>query len=158
MKTATFDQNQVIFEQGSASDCMYDIVSGKVGLYVNYQQENENQLAVLKTGEIFGEMGLVESLPRSATAVALEAGTVLSPVAKEDLEGYLKYRPDQVLKLLRALSQRTRETDRKYHRVCQVIYENEQAEKRGDGPNPDINRQLEDISREYGSVNTLWLH
>ena len=71
MKEITFGKDQVIFRQGDTATVMYDILSGKVGIYVDYETEKQKQIAVLEAGEIFGEMGMIEYYPRSATAVAL---------------------------------------------------------------------------------------
>ena len=75
MSSRSFSKNEVIFRQGDDAQEMFDIVSGSVGVYINYGQENETQLTVLKAGNFLGEMGLIENYPRSATAVAMEDGT-----------------------------------------------------------------------------------
>ena len=42
--------------------------------------------------------------------------------------------------------------------VCRLIYENDQAEKNGVRPSEEVNRQLNEILREFGNINTLWLN
>ncbi len=131
MNRLTFDKNQVVFEQGSFSKTMYDIVSGKVGIYYNFGTEGEKLLSVLGPGETFGEMGMIEVYPRSATVTALEDGTVISEIIEEDLPEYFKSEPEKLLSIMRQLSHRLRETDKMLADVCRTVYENEEAERGG---------------------------
>ena len=61
-------RDEVIFRQGEPSRCMYRIQSGRVGIFLNYGENRETKLAELTAGRYFGEMGLLDSAPRSATA------------------------------------------------------------------------------------------
>lgn len=61
----TVDAGEVIFREGDHGDCLYVILDGEVDITVH-----NRQVWRLKTGEVFGEMALVEARPRSATAVA----------------------------------------------------------------------------------------
>ena len=155
MKTLKFAPNQVIFRQGDFGKTMYDIESGRVGIYADYGTETEKLLAELGDKEFLGEMGMIDVYPRSATAVAMEENTVLSELGEEEFAEYFSGKPEKLLALLRVLSQRTRETDEKYIQVCRAAYEKERAEKEEE--NARINAQLDEICEEYGSFNTLWL-
>ena len=129
MKEITFNADQVVFRQGDSASVMYDIISGSVGVFTDYQTENEKKLAVLKSGEIFGEMGMIEVYPRSATAVALEDGTVLEELGEGDLKMYFKDKPEKLLQVMRQLSVRIRETTQKYLDVCRTVNGRQKAEK-----------------------------
>ena len=85
MNTLTFNRDEVIFEQGSYAGTMFDIVSGKVGIYTDYGTENAKFVAELGNDQLVGEMGLLECYPRSATAVAMEDGTVLAEITEDEL-------------------------------------------------------------------------
>lgn len=122
MKTLTYHQSQVIFRQGDVSFTMYDIVKGKVGIYVNYGQPDEKKVAELGDQQVLGEMGLIEYYPRSATAVALEEGTELNEISEEELTSYFRSRPEKVLEIMRQLSARIREMNEKLANACHVIY------------------------------------
>ena len=64
-------KGDVIFWEGDAVDGMHYICCGKVE--VSYSRDGKTTvLATLHEGEIFGEMGLVDSQPRSATVTAIE--------------------------------------------------------------------------------------
>lgn len=126
MKETTFGKDQVIFREGDNATTMYDILSGKVGIYKNYGAENEQQIVVMEAGQVFGEMGMIEYYPRSATAVALE-DTVVEELGESELRDYFKTKPEKLLQLMKVLSQRVRETTQKYMDVCRVINDHEKA-------------------------------
>lgn len=126
MKETTFGKDQVIFREGDNATTMYDILSGKVGIYKNYGAENEQQIIVMEAGQVFGEMGMIEYYPRSATAVALE-DTVVEELGESEIRDYFKTKPEKLLQLMKVLSQRVRETTQKYMDVCRVINDHEKA-------------------------------
>lgn len=128
MKEITFSRGQVIFRQGEFASVMYDIISGEIGIYTDYQGADEKQLAVLKAGEIFGEMGLIENYPRSATAVALTDSTAVMELKESDLRAYLQDKPEKLLQVMRQLSSRIRETTRKYVDICRAVSEHRRTQ------------------------------
>ena len=75
MKTEKFASGVRIFVQGDYSEEAYRIVEGSVEISIN-EGSAKVILATLGMGEIFGEMGMIERLPRSATARALDNLTV----------------------------------------------------------------------------------
>ena len=129
MKEITFNKNQIIFCQGENASVMYDIISGKIGIYTDYQTDKENKIAELEAGEVFGEMGLIEYWPRSATAVALEDGTVLTELGESDLKEYLKDKPEKLLVVMRQLSRRIRETTQNYVNICRTVNESRRTKQ-----------------------------
>ena len=88
METATkiYQKGEFIFKQGEYASCMYDICQGKVGIIANYGEDGEKTLTELGEGASFGEMGMLEGYPRSATAVALEDGTEVRVVTAESVQ------------------------------------------------------------------------
>lgn len=62
---------EVLFKDGDRGDEMYLIKSGKIRISKS-AGEVEKTLAVLKEGDFFGEMSVIDGSPRSATATAIE--------------------------------------------------------------------------------------
>ena len=88
MKEEKYRKGQVVFRQGDSGDCMYSIRWGSVGVFANYGEKNEKQLAELRAGDYFGEMELLDHASRSATVVSLERGTVLNRISEDEFDEY----------------------------------------------------------------------
>ena len=145
MNTLTFDSGAVIFRQGDVGWSMYDIVNGKVGIYSAYGTDDEKLIAVLDNAQILGEMGMLEYYPRSATAVALEDGTVLCEITEDELSSYFRGKPEKLLVIMKQLASRIRETNDKLVDTCRVVYESQQAKKSGLGQSDLLKMQIEAI-------------
>ena len=152
MTTKSFDRGQIIFKQGAESDCMYDILKGKVGVYDAYGTDDEKLVAELSVGQTLGEMGMIEIYPRSATAVALEDGTELAVVTEDELSEYFRDKPEKLLAIMRQLSQRLRETTQNYADACRVVYETEEAEKNGGEKSEWLKEYADKIVQYYSGM------
>jgi CRP/FNR family transcriptional regulator, cyclic AMP receptor protein len=110
------ESGAVIFSEGSVGDKMYLILSGAVRISREVPGMGEEALAVLRPGNYFGEMALIDDSPRSADAKAHEASEVFV-IRKEELEDLLFVDRDLAYDLLwnfvRTLSGRLRETNDK---------------------------------------------
>ena len=149
MNTITLNRGDIIFREGDYAKTMFDIQSGSVGVYSHYGTEQEKQITVLTADEVLGEMGLIEAYPRSATAIALEDGTVLLEISEKELSDSFSKRPDKVLRIMRQLAARLRETNDKYNNACRAIYENEQSEKNGTEKSAWLSSALNEIYDEH---------
>jgi CRP-like cAMP-binding protein len=61
----SFKKGAVIFEEGEPGDCMFFVIDGTVSVRIGGVDRTR-----VESGEIFGEMALIDHAPRSATAVA----------------------------------------------------------------------------------------
>src|ERR1700737_1181568 len=66
----------MLFREGDKGEKMYVIPSGKVNIWKQIS-DSEIPLAVLGSGEFFGEMALLEGLPRSAGATVVEEALLI---------------------------------------------------------------------------------
>ena len=107
----TYGTGSTIFTQGDAGAGLYVLKSGKIRLMqANDPDRAEVEIGVVGAGEVMGEMALLDDMPRSATATAMEEVDVLVlPVW--DFRGVLRQHPDMALKLLSALSRRLRKVE-----------------------------------------------
>lgn len=112
----THQSGTTIFAEGAVGDKMYLIMSGAVRISREVPGMGEEALAVLRPGNYFGEMALIDDSPRSADAKAHET-TEVFVIRKEDLEDLLFVDRDLAYDLLwnlvRTLSGRLRETNDK---------------------------------------------
>jgi CRP-like cAMP-binding protein len=78
MKTENFHKGVSVIVQGEIGDRFYIIMSGRMGIFKEEESGREKLEAVLVSGDSFGEIALIENVPRSATAKTLEPVTLLS--------------------------------------------------------------------------------
>lgn len=124
-----FQEGQLIFEAGSRDDCMYYLAVGTVGIYMNYGKPEEKELTKLTEGSYFGEMGLLQNLPRSATAVSLSNDTLVDVIHKEDLDTIIDRSPARSFMILQHISSRLRTLTNDYILACRTLAEMLEAEK-----------------------------
>ena len=149
MSAISFKKGGVIFKQGDASDCMYDVLWGKVGIYANYGTPEEKLLTTLETEQFFGEMGMIEGLPRSATAVALTNDTKVRIFTPETFQELFQKSPARVLMVITNMSRRIRELTIDYLTACQTVAKSVEAEKAGAEIGGDLQTELEKLSQVY---------
>ena len=140
--TIQLEKGNVIFRAGEQSDCLYDIYDGTVGIYSDYQTSNEKLLAELHVDEVFGEMGILDNMPRSATAVCLTDCTVLV-VKPENFMMFFDKKPAVVLQLLQRMCMQVRDLTEKYLKVCKTLEEMGSLED-----NDQVVKQLKNICNE----------
>ena len=99
-----------VFDKGDPGGEMYIIVTGRVGISLHDDPAAKDFVAEFGDGECFGEMGVLDDLPRSATAHVL-AYTEALALGKEKLSGLLTAYPELGIGMLRALSRRLREAN-----------------------------------------------
>ena len=115
----------VIFAEGRGGDAVYFILKGDVVIRKTIDKTTDayKVIALLSKGEFFGEMALLESLPRSASAVAQNAATLLKLPAGE-FNRLLREDPAAALLffkgLVTSLSGRLRQTTREMVAVFEV--------------------------------------
>jgi CRP/FNR family transcriptional regulator, cyclic AMP receptor protein len=104
----------VIAREGETNRCMYLIEAGSVRIIKNFNTPDSVTLAALGPGEFFGEMCILETLPRSATAQAAGPAKVVSVDSMAFYHLYQKI-PGQhsilILNIARDLSRRLRHLD-----------------------------------------------
>lgn len=128
-----FAKGSVIFEQGALELYMYDLLEGVVGIYSGYGTPEQKLLTELKSsmGVTFGEMGLIDSLPRSATAVAHE-DVKACMITAETFGSYFGKKPQLLLKMMKNMSKRIRTLTDDYLGACRAVNEALESEKTGE--------------------------
>ncbi len=105
----TKKKGEFLFKEGDKAVHLYLIHSGKVQISKKIGETNE-EIQILGEGEFVGEMSLINSAPRSATAIALEDCELIS-MDKESFENCVRDNHKFSLSVIELLSDRLRETN-----------------------------------------------
>lgn len=100
----------ILFHAGEPGESLFVVKSGEVELYIKDTAGQKILLTIARSGEIFGELALLDRGPRTATAVAL-ADSELLELDREDLLLLFQKTPAAALRLLAATGHMTRRAD-----------------------------------------------
>jgi CRP-like cAMP-binding protein len=105
----TYRPGEIIVKQGEIGDCMYVIQDGDVDVL---KEENGAQTVVdtMHTGDIFGEMAIIDHTVRSSTVRASTAVRILT-IDKKTFIRRVQEDPSLALSVLKVMSQRVRNLD-----------------------------------------------
>ncbi len=107
-----FPRGSILFHEGDPSEWVALIVSGRLKASYLTAEAKEVVLAVRGPGDLVGEFSALDGQPRSATATALEPVEALVIRVKE-FKAFLEAHPRVALLLLRMLTTKLRDSDRK---------------------------------------------
>lgn len=112
-----FRSGSAIFREGESGDTLYIVMDGSVRISKFIPGAGEEALAILRRGEFFGEMALIDAEPRSADAIAHEGEATVLAIDRGTLHEILSMDPAASLQFLnllcRLISRRLREIDEK---------------------------------------------
>jgi CRP-like cAMP-binding protein len=110
-------EGTTVFIENMPGESLFLIRQGKIRISRMFAEGDEKTLAVLGPMDIFGEMAVIDGLPRSATARVAENAELIS-LKKKDYETLCKSDPELALKLImnivRVFSRRIREATDEY--------------------------------------------
>ena len=101
-----------IFHEGDDADAVFVVVEGRVKIVTTSTDGKEFILSVLGAGQVFGEMGLLETAPRSASVITITEVELLV-IKRADFDHLLTSSPGISRKLMAILSRRLRRANSK---------------------------------------------
>ncbi len=160
-KRRTFRAGEVIFHRDDPGQVLYMIKDGKVKICIISPDGQEVSLAVLGKGEYFGEFALLDGLPRSTDAVALEKVECYT-LQRGDFHNAILKNPKIAILVLEALTKRIRNTDQMvedlifldvYGRVAKKLLELADAHgvKVDDGVRIDVRLTQQELASMVGA-------
>jgi len=111
----TFAAGQEIFREGDRGDGLYIVREGLVEISGRVEQKGRLVFSQVGPGDIFGEMAVIENMPRSAGAVATKE-TAAYFIPRAEMLAFIERSPGLALALLREISHRLREFNQQYLR------------------------------------------
>ena len=118
----TFSNGDIIIQEGDKGNTFFQILEGKVGVYKDYDKENETKLATLEQGQYFGEMAVIENYPRSSTVVA-DGDVKVLEIAAEEMKEYVSQNPDKILAIMKLLGARITSMTEEYDKAKKALDE-----------------------------------
>ena len=125
----SFYKGEVIVKEGDIGDSFFRLLEGKASVYADWDKKDQEpfRIALLDTGEYFGEMAIIDSYPRNATIVAVGNVRVIE-IPKDDLTIYFQENPDQILELMQHLGRRVQAMTNDYNEAKTLLKEVKEAE------------------------------
>jgi CRP/FNR family cyclic AMP-dependent transcriptional regulator len=125
----SFPKGRTIVAEGEPSHALYILLSGRAKVQRSDSEGKEVILAIIGSGEFFGEMSLIDDAPRSASVITLETSDFMA-INKDSFKSMLIKSPDICMQIMLGLVRRLREADKKietlalldvYGRVARVL-------------------------------------
>ncbi len=107
MKKIYVKKGKSIFLEGTPGECAYIIESGSVEVSKTKSNGQVISLGTLYEKDLFGELGLIDGLPRTATVTAIEDCTV-SILTQEAFNSLARRNPQSLIPILKILAKRLR--------------------------------------------------
>jgi CRP/FNR family transcriptional regulator, cyclic AMP receptor protein len=101
-------KGEVVFREGTPSEDAYIVGLGSIEI-IESTSQGQKVLGVLGENEIFGEIGLIDGQPRSATARALE-DSIVYVLTPKSFDSLVHENPEALLPIMKILASRLRET------------------------------------------------
>jgi len=110
-------RGDVLFRKGSEGTVLYIIKEGRIKIVLPSKDGSEVILAIFSETDFFGEMALLDGIPRSADAIALEDCELLV-LNRADFLSFLMENENAMQSVLSSLSMRLRKTDDHLEDTC----------------------------------------
>ena len=107
-----YPKNSTVVAAGDPADALYVVISGRLKVMMSDKEGREVILAILSQGDFFGEMGLIDQAPRSATVVTIEPCELLT-ITQADFTKCLQKNFELTMNVILGLVKRLREADKK---------------------------------------------
>ena len=147
-----YSAGEVIFNYGDPGDALYIIRSGEVEIYVKNDQGEKIVLETSQAGDVFGEISLLDSGPRTAWVAAIDDADVLR-LDREHFEDYVRCYPPAALNLLSVAARRLRKSDDLIRRTVARNVNDVAAEQQ-----TFITRISDAVPAVTGSIPSVFFH
>lgn len=142
----------ILFQAGDPGDALYVVISGEVEVFITTPTGERVVMETARSGGLFGEVSMLDSGPRSASAEVVNELHALV-VDRGDLEQFLTSCPTAAMDLLSAMGSRMRETARLLRGAASRNVNTEEEDHR-----TRIQKIADWISAFSGSLTFLFLH
>lgn len=136
----SYSAGETIFHQGDPGRVLYLIHSGQVRIFVNGIEGTETSVIICgRPGDIFGELAIIDGLPRSATAAAVTPAIVYT-MQREQFRQHMRRTPQLALNFMQTLASRVRYNTGQLDSLASLTVSRRLA------------RKLLELAQDYGQV------
>ena len=114
-----FAQGDIIFREGDPGEVLYLVQKGRVRIFVSGSHTETSVILFGRAGDIFGELAIVDGLPRSASATAVE-DTVVYTLERHAFRAHMRHYPQLALNFMKLLSVRVRYNTHKVNSLASM--------------------------------------
>jgi CRP/FNR family transcriptional regulator, cyclic AMP receptor protein len=140
-----FHAAETIFHEGDPGQLLFLIESGQVRIYVQGKEGQETSVIVNGPGDLFGELAVIDGLPRSASAVAVNE-TLVYTMSRDCFREWMRRLPQLAHNFMKVLSVRVRYSTRQVGDLAQL------------GVPARLARKLLDLAQAYGRTGSHGVH
>ncbi|MBE2223468.1 MAG: Crp/Fnr family transcriptional regulator [Anaerolineae bacterium] len=135
-----FAAGEIIFHEGDSGQLLYLVKAGSVRIFVNGLDGSETSVILVgSVGQMFGELAVIDGLPRSATAVAMTP-TILCTLTRETFRQHMHRYPQFALNFMNELSTRVRYNTKQMDSFASL------------GVSQRLARKLMELAQNYGQA------
>ena len=150
---ANYKKGDIIYRQSDEANEIFFIKYGSVHLYLDYKTDHAKLIGTATEGKVFGELGVIESKPRTMTAVAAE-DTIVTIVDKTSFPEYIKQNQNKMILVMESISSRIRAQSQKLVKACKVVASyTEEKENKGNVDKALIEKMKTLAAENIGSRN-----
>ena len=113
----TFNAGETVFAMGDPGDQLIALLSGMIRISIPSSEGKELLLAIIRPGEVFGELAVLDGKERSADAIADQACTV-AILDRHDILSFFERNPSRWIEVVKLLCDRLRLTDQAFADVA----------------------------------------
>ncbi len=146
MEIVSYRKGEALFRQGEIATNMYEIVTGQVGIYMDYGEESQKELGILGEGDFVGEIELIDSSTRIASAVAITPETTAKKLTIEDFSACMRDNPAKIILMIQQIGSRMRRLDNYFMDACKTIDEYRRMEEAKLPKSPSLMARLKRFS------------
>jgi CRP-like cAMP-binding protein len=114
---AALDTDEYLFWEGEAADMLYVVAQGRVKVYKHSSSGKDFIVAFFESGEVLGEVAVIEKKPYPASAQAVEPTSVLA-FKRHEFVSLLSRRPEVALRTILVLSGRLRDAQNRLRDIA----------------------------------------
>lgn len=142
-----YKKGEIILKEKSFNLSIYDILYGRVGIYVGYGTADEHMVVEIGAGDFLNVISFLETRPRNTTAIALET-TIVREIKHENFGEFFRKNPAKIMSLLEHMSARMRMLQKRYMEACHALEEYADTEK--------LRAEKQDWYFEHSTAYNFW--